>query len=449
MKVKTLMLASAMFLIAGALAFANGQSEEAEVPEGPVQITWWHAMGGALGEKLDEIAAGFNAAQDEYEVVPVNKGSYAETMTAGIAAYRSGEQPHIMQVFEVGTGTMMAARGAIMPVYELMEEYGESFDPEGYLSTVTGYYTDPDGNMLSMPFNSSTPVLYYNQDAFEEAGLDPDQPPRTWEEVEEASRRLMDAGVVKAGFSTTWPSWIMVENLSAWHDVPIGTMANGFEGLGTEFTFNNELVVRHHAQLAEWHEEGIFRYGGRQSQANALFSSGEVGMFLESSAGYAGFVSSCDFAFNTGMLPYWPQAEGAPQNSIIGGASLWVMSGHSDAEYDGVARFLSYLSSPEVQADWHQFTGYLPITYEAYELTRSQGFYEENPGTETALLQMTLNSPTENSKGLRFGNFVQIRDIINDAQEAIFAGDVGAQAGLDEAVARGNALLREFEAANN
>ena len=410
------------------------------------EINWWHAHGGRLGEKVNAIAEEFNNSQTEYKVVATYKGSYADTMTAGIAAFRSKNQPQILQVFEVGTASMMAAKGAIKPVYEVMKESGLSFDPNVYLPTVTGYYTDNEGKMLSMPFNSSTPVLYYNVDAFKKAGLDPDKPPKTWPEVADYSRKLVKAGY--SGFSTAWISWIQLENFSAWHNVPIGTKENGFGGLDTKFTFNDALHVKHIQQLADWQKEKIFVYGGRRNLGNAKFSSGEVAMYTESSAGYAGFKKTCEFEFRTSMLPYWPEVPGAPQNTIIGGASLWVMEGHTPAEYKGVATFFNFLSSPAVQADWHQFTGYLPITMAAYDLTKQQGFYEKNPGTETALKQMTLNKPTSNSKGLRFGNFVQMRDVVYNELEAIFDGKKTAQQGLDNAVKEGNKLLRKFEKAN-
>jgi sn-glycerol 3-phosphate transport system substrate-binding protein len=410
------------------------------------EINWWHAHGGRLGEKVNAIADGFNKSQGEYKVVATYKGNYADTMTAGIAAFRSKNPPHILQVFEVGTASMMAAKGAIKPVYEVMGESGLPFDPSVYLPTVTGYYTTGEGKMLSMPFNSSTPVLYYNKEAFKKAGLDPDKPPKTWPEVADYARKLVKVGYT--GFSTAWISWIQLENFSAWHNVPIGTKANGFGGLDTEFVFNSPLHVKHIQQLADWQKEKIFIYGGRRNLGNAKFSSEEVAMYTESSAGYAGFKKTCKFDFGTGMLPYWPDVPGAPQNTIIGGASLWVMAGHSREEYKGVATFFTYLSSPAVQADWHQFTGYLPITMAAYDLTKKQGFYKNDPGMETALKQMTLHEPTENSKGLRFGNYSQVRDIIYGELEAIFAGKKTAQQGLDDAVKAGNKLLRKFEKAN-
>jgi len=413
----------------------------------PITINWWFAHGGRLGEKVQEIVGNFNAMQSKYKIVATYKGNYTDTMNAGIAAFRSKTPPHILQVFEVGTASMMAAKGAIKPVYELMAESGQPFDPGAYLPTVTGYYTTPEGKMLSMPFNSSTPILYYNVEAFKKAGLDPNKPPKTWPEVGEYAKKLVAAGY-PGGFSTAWISWIQIENFGAWHNVPIGTKANGFEGLDTEFVFNDPLHVKHIQQLADWQKDKIFVYGGRRNKGNALFSAGEVAMYTESSAGYAGFKKTCKFPFRTSMLPYWPNVPGAPQNTIIGGASLWVMAGHSQEEYEGVATFFNYLSSPAVQADWHQFTGYLPITTNAYYLTKGQGFYEKNPGMETALKQMTLNKPTANSRGLRFGNFVQMRAIMYDTLEAIFSGKVTAKQGLDDAVAKGNKLLRKFEKAN-
>ncbi|SME94429.1 carbohydrate ABC transporter substrate-binding protein, CUT1 family [Tistlia consotensis] len=435
----TLLAAVAAVAMTGLAASAQAKTE----------ITWWHAMGGELGKKVEEIAANFNKSQDQYELKAIYKGNYTETMTAAIAAFRAGQQPDIVQVFEVGTATMMAAKGAVYPVYKLMNDSGLKWDPNAFLPAVVGYYTDTDGNMLSMPFNSSTPVLYYNKDAFEKAGLDPNSPPKTWQELAADSKKIIDSGAATCGFTTGWQSWVQIENFSAWHNIPIGTKSNGFGGLDTQLTINSPLDVRHIGDMAAWQKDGIFKYGGRRSDSAPLFYSGECAMYMNSSGSYAGVKGNAKFAFGVGMLPYYDDVKGAPQNSIIGGATLWVLQGHDKAEYKGVAAFFNYLSSPEVQADWHQFSGYLPITQAAYELTKKQGFYEKNPGTDVAVKQITLNKPTENSKGLRFGNFVQIRDIINEELENIWAGKKSAKQGLDDAVKRGNELLRQFEADNS
>lgn len=430
---------------AAAIAIVLGAS----AAEAKIEIQWWFALSGPLGEKTAKLAADFNASQNEYEVKAIYKGSYAETMTGAIAAFRAKQHPHIVQVFEVGTATMMAAQGAVYPVYQLMADAGEPFDPKSYLPAVVGYYTTPKGEMLSFPFNSSTPVMYYNKNAFEKAGLDPAKPPATWPEVEEAAKKLLAAGY-PCGFTTQWPSWIQVENWSAWHNQPLGTLANGFGGLGTELVINKTRLVDHIKALGEWQKSKIFDYGGRRGDSDPKFFNQQCPIFFASSAAYAAVKANAkDFAWGMGMLPYWPQIEGAPQNSIIGGASLWVLKGHKPEEYKGVAKFFSYLSSPEVQARWHQETGYLPITPAAWELTKQQGFYEKNPGTDISIRQMTNKPPTENSKGLRFGSFVQIRDIIEEELEAVFQGKKNAQEALDSAARRGNELLRQFEKANS
>ncbi|MEZ5846814.1 MAG: sn-glycerol-3-phosphate ABC transporter substrate-binding protein UgpB [Geminicoccaceae bacterium] len=417
----------------------------AATAEAKTQVQWWHAMSGVNNERVDRIAADFNASQEEYEVVPTYKGNYTETMTAAVAAFRAGEQPHIVQVFEVGTATMMAAEGAVYPVYQLMEDAGEPFDQSKYLPAVVSYYTNTDNQLLSLPFNSSTPVMWYNKDAFAAAGLDPEAPPATWQELGEAARALRESGL-PCGFSAGWQSWVLVENMSAWHDQPMATMANGFGGTGTEFEFQkNAIVPKLIARIAEWQKDKTFDYGGRRGDSLPKFTTGECGMWMNSSAYYGSIKEQAAFEFGIAMLPYDSEVVDAPQNSIIGGATLWVLQGGEPEAYKGVAKFFTYLSSPEVQAWWHQETGYVPITTAAAELSREQGFYEKNPGTDIAIKQLSLNEPTDNSKGVRFGNFVQIRDVINEELEAVWAGSKAPQAALDEAAERGDDLLRKFE----
>ncbi len=435
MTYKQLMLASAIPLtIAGPLA---AQTE----------IEFWHAFTGRLGELVAEQVDTFNASQSDYTVTATHKGNYSETLNAGIAAFRAGEQPDILMVFEVGTATMMAASGAIKPVYEVMADSGATFDQDAYIGSVKGYYTSSDGNMLSLPFNSSTPVLWVNRDALSEAGIDPDVDLSTWEQVGEVLTQLKDAGS-SCPMTTAWQSWIHLENFSAYHDTPFATQANGFSGVDTELALNGPAQVAHISAMGEWAQDGKFIYAGRRNEGGANFRGGECALFTESSAGYAGIKAEAEFDFEVRPLPYWSAVADEPQNTIIGGASLWVMEGQTDEEYKGVAAFLNFLSSPEIQAKWHQDTGYLPITSAAADLTREQGFYDENPGTDVAVIQMTAKAPTDNSKGLRLGSFDQIRGIIDEELEAVWAGDKSAQEALDSAAERGNALLRRFEQAN-
>jgi sn-glycerol 3-phosphate transport system substrate-binding protein len=412
------------------------------------EIQFWHAMGGQLGDVTNALADDFNKSQSEFKVVSVYKGSYTETLTAAIAAFRAKQNPHIVQVFEVGTATMMAAKGAVYPVYQLMADSGEAFDPKAYIGPVYGYYSTTDGKLLSMPFNSSTPVFYWNKELFQKAGLDPNTPPKTWPEVGQMGKKLVASGA-PCGITIQWQTWTMIENFGAWHNLPFSTKANGFAGLDTVLVFNDAARIKHIQTLADWSKDKVFVYGGREGKSTDLFTSGQCAMIIGSS-GTAGTVQAAfkDKPFGIAMMPYWPEVAAKPQNSIIGGATLWVLQGKDKAEYKGVAKFFTYLSSAAVQAKWHQETGYVPITTAAVELTQKQGFYQKFPGRDVAVQELTLNPPTENSKGLRIGNFVQIRDVMDEELENVWSGKKTAKQALDDAVSRGNKLLRDFEAAN-
>jgi sn-glycerol 3-phosphate transport system substrate-binding protein len=409
------------------------------------ELQWWHAMTGGNNEVIVKLAEEFNGAQKDYKVVPVYKGSYSDTMNAGIAAFRAGNPPHILQVFEVGTATMMAAKGAVKPVHQLMQEAGEPFDPKAYLPAITGYYSTSTGEMLSFPFNSSSMVMWVNRDALKKAGLNPDQPPKTWPELFEAAKRLKSAGSSTCGFSTAWPTWAHLEQFSAWHNLPLATKANGLNGFDTQLVFNGPFQTRHLQNLVGLQKDKTFDYSGRTNGGEGRFTSGECPLFLTSSGFYANVKGNAKFDWATAPMPYYPDVPGAPQNSIIGGASLWVMGGKKPDEYKGIARFFTFLSDADRQARLHQESGYLPITRAAYEKTKASGFYQKNPSLEVALIELTSKEPTENSRGLRLGNMVQLRDLWAEEIETALVGQKPAKDALDSAVQRGNQVLRQFE----
>jgi sn-glycerol 3-phosphate transport system substrate-binding protein len=409
------------------------------------EIQFWHAMTGQLGDATNELVRQFNESQSEYEVKPLRKGTYPETLTAAIAAYRQRQAPNIVQVFEVGTQTMMLS-GAVHPAYQLFKEQEIAMDWKDFIAPVVGYYSK-DGNLYSMPFNSSTPIFYYNKDVFQKAGLDPAKPPQTWKQVEEYSKKIISSGAAKCGFSTGWPSWTMVENMHAWHDQPFATRRNGFDGLDVQLLINKEFGVKHVSQLAAWQKDNVYSYGGRTGTADPKFVNGECAMYIQSSALIGGFTRGVKFAWGSGPLPHW----GPPYTratSIIGGATLWVMKGKPANENRGTAKFLKFISETNQQMWWHVTTGYLAISNSAVKNLEAGYHFKKNPDQWTAFAQLTKGKATPNSQGLRLGNFVQIRDVIESELENIFAGKKTAKQGLDDAVAKSNDLLKEFAAAN-
>ncbi|MGL3212233.1 sn-glycerol-3-phosphate ABC transporter substrate-binding protein UgpB [Bradyrhizobium sp. BR 1433] len=421
---------------AAALAFASPAFAVTE-------IQWWHAMTGANNDVIVKLANDFNTSQSDYKVIPTYKGGYADTMNAGIAAFRAGNAPHIMQVFEVGTATMMAATGAVKPVYKLMADAGEKFDPGVYLPAITGYYSTSKGEMLSFPFNSSSTVMWINLDALKKANIA--EIPKTWPQVFDDAKKLKAAGYATCGFSGSWVTWVNLEQLSAWHNVPLASKANGLDGFDTVLEFNGPLQVKHLENLVELQKDKTYDYAGRTNTGEGRFTSGECPIYLTSSAFFGNVKAQAKFNFTAAPMPYYPDVKGAPQNSIIGGASLWVMGGKSAEEYKGVAKFLTFLSDTDRQIWIHKASGYLPITKAAYAKAKEEGFYKDQPYLETPLLELTNKEPTANSRGLRLGNMVQLRDMWSEEIEQALAGKKTAKQALDAAVERGNQMLRQFE----
>ena len=410
-------------------------------------VLFWHAMGGSLGEALEALVQRFNASQSQFRVVAEAKGSYEDTMRAALAAQRAGNGPQLAQVYEVGTAHMMAAKSAVRPVWQLLAEAGEPIEAKAFLPAVASYFSDNAGHLLALPFNISTPILFYNRDAFRKAGLDPDKPPRTWYELPKIAGELQAAGYDCVA-TTVWPSWVLIENTSAWHNQDFATRENGLAGLDAKLTFNTHLMVRHVSMLSSWARSGYFTYSGRRIEGERRFVRGECAMVTAASSSYAELRRDARFDFGATQLPYYDDIRGAPHHSMIGGAGLWVLAGGKPAATRGAAKFLAWLARPEVQAEWHQRTGYVPVTHAAYKLTEKSGFYREHPGHEIAIRQLLLNQPTRESRGIRLGDFQAIRSILEEELEAVWDGKVAPKLALDRAAERGDLLLRKFEREN-
>ncbi|WP_241576536.1 sn-glycerol-3-phosphate ABC transporter substrate-binding protein UgpB [Rosenbergiella collisarenosi] len=409
----------------------------------PVDIPFWHSMEGELGTEVNSLAQRFNQTHSQYHISPVYKGDYSQSLASGIAAIRAGHPPALLQVYEVGTATMMASH-AIVPAWQLFGQTKTPVDEKQFVPAILSYYSDAKtGHMIAEPFNSSTPVLYFNKDAFKHAGLDPNKAPTTWQELETDAIALKKAGQT-CSYSSGWQGWIQLEEFSAWNGLPVATANNGFDSTDARLLFNGPLQVQHIEQLARMKNAGTFSYLGRTDEATKAFYSGECAMITASSGSLADIKHSAKFDYGVAPMPYQQGAKDAPQNAMIGGASLWVLKGQTPEAYQGVAEFLRFLAQPDIAAEWHQKTGYLPITTAAYQQTKDAGFYSKNPGAQTAIKQMLNKDPLPYTKGLRLGNMPQIRTIVDEELESVWTGKKTAKEALDSAVERGNQQLQRF-----
>jgi len=313
------------------------------------------------------------------------------------------------------------------------------------LGLLAGLDTPSSGKVLL----DGTDIFALDEDgraAFRKAKLDPEQPPKTWQEMQNMLDKLQAAGM-KCGYASGWQGWIQIENFTAWHGLPVASKNNGFDGTDAVLEFNKPTQVKHIQLLQDMNKKGDFTYFGRKDEPTEKFYNGDCAITTASSGSLANIREHAKFNYGVGMMPYDADAKGAPQNAIIGGASLWVMQGKDKETYTGVAKFLDFLTKPENAAEWHQKTGYLPITKAAYDLTREQGFYSKNPGADIATRQMLNKPPLPFTKGLRLGNMPQIRTVVDEELESVWTGKKTPQQALDSAVQRGNQLLRRFEQA--
>ena len=433
MKIMSVMSAT---LVAGAFSVpAYAQTE----------ISWWHAMGGQLGESVNQIATDFNASQSDYVITPVFKGTYEETLTAGIAAFRAGEQPNVMQVFDAGAATVIAAQGATIPVETLLTEFGSGFDSLDYISGVRNFYADNDGTMIGMPFNSSTPIMYFNVEALAAAGV---SAPSTWEEFQDVTApALLEAGFIPLAQSHL--PWIFTENFYSRHNIQFATNDNGYGDGTTEILIDQPEIKAHFTAVVDWIDQGYFQwYGTGWGDNQTPFEQGEVAMWLGSSGSFGGLQNTAEFEFSATLLPYWEGITTEPTQTFIGGAALFAMSGKSDAENAATAAFFEYLTSPEVQYSWHRETGYVPVTEAAYALATSDGYYEEKPAAQVGIQQLSLDAG-EFTRGYRMGFYVQVRDVMNREYGRILTGEVTVDEGFAAIQAEANELLDRFARTQN
>ena len=400
------------------------------------EIQWWHAHSGNLGEVVAKIAENYNASQSDVVVVPTYKGGYEDTMTAGIAAFRAKQQPHIIQIFDAGAATIINAKGATVPVADLMKD----FNIEDYIPGVRYFYADSDDKMIGLPFNSSTPLLYYNKDAFAKAGID--APPKTWEEFEVMAPKLKAAGYTALAQSHS--PWIFSENFHSRHNLQMATGNNGYDSTDVKLLYNNDHMKMHWTKVKEWLDAGFYGFYGRAWGDNQdAFVQKEVAMWLGSSGSFGGLTKSTDFEFGTTFLPYWESITKEPTGTFIGGAALFAMSGHEDEEYEAIADFFGYVTSSDNQVFWHKETGYVPITQAAYAAAKKEGYYETTPDAEIGILQLSLPGG-EWTKGYRLGYYVQIRDVMYKHYDDIFSGTATVDEAFTAMEKESNELLVRF-----
>ncbi|MDX1838045.1 glycerol-3-phosphate ABC transporter substrate-binding protein [Legionella taurinensis] len=396
----------------------------------PVEVIFWHSLAGRLGQELTALVDEFNHSQNEARIKPVYKGDYIDSLTSFAAAFRAKQPPMIIQVFEVGTASMLAPAGIIKPVDEVMKDSGYTLEKNDFLPAVRAFYSQ-GGKLQALPFNTSVPVIFYNADLLQKAGYDAAHFPKTWDDMETLAAALRARGAACA-YSSAYPSWIQVEAFSALHGLPL------IDSTTHQAVYNNERVIRHLQRLKKWQSLHYFEYGGRTSDATVLFTSGRCAMFSQSSGSYSSLSALVPFRVGVAPLPIDNQASGTRHPNVAGGAALWAVQGHTPAVYHAIARFYRFLTQPEIQQRWHEHTGYIPVGMRGVYQRFADSHHPTLMVAQADLVHDGAMAP------LHLGPQNLIRTINDEAMEAIFAGIKSPREAMNEAVRRANYTIMRF-----
>lgn len=406
-----------------------------------VNIKFWHAMSGSRINLLKGMAEDFNKAHPGITVESQYIGSYNETLNKTVAAVKAGNPPHVFQLYEVGTRRMIDG-GMIIPIGDVAKP--GDVDWGDYVDAVMSYYTI-EGKLYSMPFNSSTPILYYNKSFFKKAQLDPNKPPETWNQVRDIGKKLMDSGVAEAGITWNLHSWYFEQ----WHAVQNALLVdegNGREGRAAKVLFDGPAGVRIVKWWTELEKDKIYLNAGRGwSNHHKAFISGQAAMMISSTSD----VTQMTKAFNkkgwelgTGFLPRPDDV--ARQGLIIGGGTLWMTKGHPKEELEAAWEFLKWMSMPEQQVTWHKGTGYFPIRKRAMELLEQEGWFKDFPNYKVAFDQLLQTKTSLATRGALIGVFPQLREAAQSAIEKIYEGKATPEGALKEAAEKTNRELAKY-----
>lgn len=423
---------------------AAGNSDNASggaSADGKVEITFWHAMGGVNGEATEAIVKAFNESQDQIVVKSEYQGTYDDMITKLKATMQSGGMPDVCQMYDIGT-KFMADSGYAVPVEDMFAS--TNFDPSCVMDIITSYYT-VNGKQMSMPFNVSTPMLYYNKDVFKTAGLDPEKPPKTFDEVLEYSKTIVESGAAPVGFSQAIYGWFFEQQIA---------------GQG-KFYANNENGRKESATAVDFDQNGaglkIFEtwkklldsgyaanYGSTTADTQTAFFAGQSAIIVESTAILKNATNSSDFEIGTG---YFPKIEDSAEGGvIIGGASLWMMDNKDDAKKDAAWKFIEFTTTPEVQATWSMSTGYFAINPAAYDTPDMKAFIEENPNFLTAINQLKDTPVNGYTAGVLSGVATESRTLFNEAMEKTYDGTYTPQEAVDFLTKSVNSAIENYNA---
>lgn len=411
---------------------------------GSTKVVFWHAMAGTNGEAVNKIVDGFNKSQQKVSVEAIFQGTYDDALAKLKTALASNSAPALMQVYDIGVRFMVDS-GEVAPMQDFVEK--EKFDTSDFEQNVLAYY-QVENKLYGMPFNTSSSILYYNKDAFKAAGLDPEKPPKTFDEVNEYARKLTKkdgSNVSQYGFHQSIYGWLFEQYMAVSGGLFVD-QGNGRDGKATKAVFNDDKGKL----ILDWWKTGVdggsFGNFGRDNDgAKAAFNSGKSAMFTESTGSLRGNLTAIGGKFEMGT-GFYPRPANAPKEggNIIGGASVYILKSRPEAEQQGAWEFVKYSTSAPVQAQWQADTGYYPIRKSAYNEATSKEWVGKYPQFTTAIEQIHSVPVNRVTQGAVFGVFPQARQRVETAIEEALLGKASTKEALDKAAEDITAAIAKY-----
>ncbi len=375
-----------------------------------------HNLGAQAEERLQEVVDRFNKQNGAALTVQrLEKGAKPATLNL---------------IRRSDVGDVLSQPKNFVPLHQMLSSAGQKLNLADISRDLKAGVVDRRGRLVALPLVYSTPVLFYNKNAFRKAGLDPERPPVTWFEMQGVLDKLQGAGYA-CPYTSSWPVWVHVDNVSALSGVPAATDKG-------QLSFNGLPQVKHIAMMATWTKAGYFQLFGRRDEASGKFNEGKCAMITTDSREHADFKEAKGVELGVAPLPHHDDVYGGRRTTLADGASLWIGAGRSKAEYKVAAKFVSFLLSPEIQVELVRRHGGLPLTAAARAASHSDLLRDDDRTLDVAFASLK----GEGSKtDMRVANIEPLLVITNEELEAVWADGKPAKAALDNSVTRGNGIL--------
>jgi sn-glycerol 3-phosphate transport system substrate-binding protein len=425
----------------------NSSNKTASSANNPVQITFWHSMSGKNGQAITKMINDFNNSHKNIKVNAQFQGNYDDAINKLKSAEKGNAAPDVMQVYDIGTRFMIDSNWAV-PMQKFIDN--ENYNTSDLEPNLLGYYT-VNNKLYSMPFNASTPILYYNEDAFKNAGLDVNNPPKTFSDVEKDAKALTkkdsSGRISQYGYSMAIYGWFF-EQFLVKQGANYVDNGNGRIAAPTKVEFDKNgaglNVLNQWQKMVDSGYAGNF--GRNTDDTMNAFIAGKTAMIIDSTASLSQILSGIGGRFQVGTA-FLPSFDGIKDGGVsIGGASLWALNNKDEAKQKAAWEFIKFMVSPKEQAYWSTQTGYFPVTKKAYNVQLMKDNLKKYPQFQTAIDQ--LHASPKTAEGALMAVFPEARQAIEVNIEQMLLHKQTPEQSIANAAKTINSAIKNYNQTN-